>query len=157
MSARIREQTMRAIGVAAVLMLTSAGTALADEWTIIRGDAQSITGVDRESIRTIGSRRLFWSVAVDAESNEFGVWRSFYRIELDCTAETMRFVSINAYGDGDTAIYSDDEPTEPTSIVPGTLADDLKSAVCEGQWLIEESVPDVADFVQRARSALRDQ
>lgn len=126
---------MKVIGIAAVLILASAGAAEAQspdqEWTVIdHGDR--LMALDLSGVREIGNHRRGWWMLVNRTVDARGVDFMLTNFEIDCGEETLRIRSIAEFDlDGlSKGQQSYSNPADP--IVPGSNASKIHGIVCLG-------------------------
>lgn len=130
------------------------GAAQAKEWRIVDASRRNIAAVDRSSIRTEGAQRTYWAAIVDAQADDDGGKYSVIRFTMDCDQETIRIVALTRYADFGRPVDQVAAPYQQLQIFPGSLAEQMKKAVCEGDWLTVPGFAELSDFVSLAARTL---
>ena len=148
---------MKAIGIAAVLMLASASAGRAEpqgtpqQWLLMEIREERITAFEVSGIRTMGNVRRGWYIIVNRERDDQGSDYSLNSFDLDCVEETFRLRSIALYSlDGSSVeTFRPDSPAEP--VIPGSGGHLLYQNVCVGLDLGETISATSGDFARQTR------
>jgi hypothetical protein len=132
---------MKFVTILAVAISTFSSPVLASDWVFVtRGRADAV-GVDLDSVRIEGDRRVFWSVWVKITTHPAeGVLPehdyTVRRDTIDCRADKIWTGATGLYmiGGGRPALTGD-AGSERADIFPDSLADDLQGFVCEADSL----------------------
>ena len=143
---------IKSIFVGAAALMLSAGAAAAGEWEAIAISGGAVMAADWDSLRIDGSTRRINTalVAVRPDPGQFD-WATSL-IDVDCSR--LRYKTIRSsffYIDGSSA--SDDFVGDDswTTITPGSLMEDLRTAVCEATPGKEGYFDDPLTFAVNAR------
>lgn len=131
----VRTKTIPAL---AVLALASIATpALANDWVLVTYGATDALGVDLDSIRVEGDRRIFWSVWVKktTQAAEGTVPRHDYRVRRDTIDCRLNMISTGATGfyiiGANRPAMAANDTGRQNDIFPDSVADGLRDFVCE--------------------------
>lgn len=127
---------MKAVGIAAVLLLASAGAAEAESWRLAAIATNELRGVDTDSIRSIGSRRDHWVIVVKDVPSRPGESYILVHEEADCERRTTKTLGIIVY-DVDGNVLDSGEGERVSDVVPGSFGESQFNAVCTETWLDE--------------------
>lgn len=125
---------MKAIGIASLLMLVSAGAAEAGDWRLGSANSRLIVGYDQSSIRTTGNLRIVWTITVEPRSQTVaGVEFDYYltRLVIDCFNETTDDLAAAYHmigGSSPVHVYEDTRPARTD--FPDTIGAGVSKKVC---------------------------
>jgi hypothetical protein len=137
-STRIREETMKAIGIAALLLLATAGAAEAGDWRFVASNSTRVFGYDAGSLRRSGTVVTVWEITVEkdraAAAGIAGYDYYLVRSRFDCADYTRTMISSSYYlMDSDSPVVSDRFDGQTDDIIPDTVGARSIDAVCADQ------------------------
>lgn len=125
-------------GIAVALALGSiSGPVLANDWVLVTRGASDALGVDLDTMRVEGDRRIFWSVWVKKTTQPAtdSVPRFDYQVRRDtinCRTDMISTGSTGFYMIGATSpAFSGQLSGREQDIFPNTVAQGLRDFVCE--------------------------
>jgi len=146
---------MRSVGlVVAGVVALSAGAAHAEDWVFVAGGHEAIVAVDRDTIRTNGNLKTYWSAWVKREATD-GVGYILVRQEVDCDRDLVTQIAGRTYSEAGQMLLNSNTRLDTESITPGTVDADMAAKVCANDLRANARPMTLATFVVTSRELLR--
>ena len=125
---------MRSLLLITAAAMAVAGSANAQNWAFVVEGDDAVTGMDFDSIRTVGNRRIFWNVRAHASTrgSEPGDMGDYVvtRSEYDCVEERWRPLAFNVLLFDGTSLGALETPARWAAVFPDTVASEMMGVVC---------------------------
>ena len=147
---------LRLMTVAGAAMMI-AGAAQAEEWMTLPEGRNVIVAVDRSSIRTSGSDKVFWSVFLAKTVREDGFRHMLTQYSLNCERETSRTLATVFYKEDGSVMETSANPATDSPIPPGTMMSQILAAVCHDGWPAGGyGIATIRDWVELTKAMIAD-